>query len=260
MNRKLATGVWLNGTQMDALAAATAVTGEDASFVGARDAASSEREAQLEQEFEQRLADCPTLAYRVALGVLRNTAEAEDVAQEAMLRAYRNFHRLRDRDRFRAWLVRTAWRLALDRIRSAGRRERRERAVIEAPGDEAGIEGVLATREFERQLAAALDALPEKLRITIVLAAIEGYNTREVGKLLEIPEGTVKSRVHLARKQLAEALRPAGVAPTGCDSHDRVIQKRSSPVSAPNVSRRTETGRIGDDEESRRRDGGQVNR
>ena len=69
----------------------------------------------LEREFEQRLADCPTLAYRVALGVLRNAAEAEDVAQDAMLRAYRNFHRLRDRERFRAWLVRTAWRLALDR-------------------------------------------------------------------------------------------------------------------------------------------------
>ena len=55
------------------------------------------QDASLEREFERRLADCPTLAYRVALGVLRNSAEAEDVAQEAMLRAYRNFHRLRDR-------------------------------------------------------------------------------------------------------------------------------------------------------------------
>src|ERR1700735_1964446 len=79
------------------------------------------QDASLEREFERRLADCPTLAYRVALGVLRNTAEAEDVAQEAMLRAYRNFHRLRDRESFRAWLVRTAWRLGLDRIRGAGR-------------------------------------------------------------------------------------------------------------------------------------------
>src|SRR5580693_7392336 len=62
----------------------------------------------LAREFEQRLADCPKLAYRVALGVLHNTAEAEDVAQEAMLRAYRNFHRLRDRERFRGWLF--GWR------------------------------------------------------------------------------------------------------------------------------------------------------
>src|ERR1700689_4096743 len=83
------------------------------------------QDASLEREFEQRLADCPTLAYRVALGVLRNTAEAEDVAQEAMLRAYRNFHRLRDRHRFRGWLVRMAFRLALDRIRAKGRGGRR---------------------------------------------------------------------------------------------------------------------------------------
>jgi RNA polymerase sigma-70 factor (ECF subfamily) len=162
-------------------------------------------DASLEREFEQRLADCPTLAYRVALGVLRNTAEAEDVAQEAMLRAYRDFHRLRDRDRFRGWLVRTAWRLSLDRLRAAGRRERRERVAMEDLREAAG-EDAAASREFERHVAAALDELPEKLRIVMLLAAIEGYNTREVAKLLELPEGTVKSRMFLARKQLAERL------------------------------------------------------
>lgn len=161
----------------------------------------------LEREFEQRLADCPTLAYRVALAVLRNTAEAEDVAQEAMLRAYRNFHRLRERESFRAWLVRTAWRLALDRIRAAGRRERREQAAIDEHfSSEAKAENVAASRETDRHVAAAIDELPEKLRIVMVLAAIEGYNTREVASLLALPEGTVKSRLHLARKQLAESL------------------------------------------------------
>ena len=162
-------------------------------------------DASLEQEFEQRLADCPTLAFRVALGVLRNAAEAEDVAQEAMLRAYRNFHRLRDRDRFRGWLVRTAWRLALDRIRSAGRRERREQASVESDC-QVTVENAAASREFERRVAGALDELPEKLRIVMLLAAIEGYNTREVANLVGIPEGTVKSRLFLARKQLAEKL------------------------------------------------------
>lgn len=163
------------------------------------------RDASLEREFEVRLADCPLLAYRVALGVLRNTAEAEDVAQEAMLRAYRSFHRLRDRDRFRAWLVRAAWRLALDRIRSVGRRERREQAFFES-GSGGAIDNEADSREFQRHVAAALDALPEKLRIVMLLAAIEGYNTREVAKLVGIPEGTVKSRLFLARKQLAEKL------------------------------------------------------
>jgi RNA polymerase sigma-70 factor (ECF subfamily) len=196
VNQKLLTGVWLNGTEMDALAASLA-------------GSAVSPDASLEREFEQRLADCPTLAYRVALGVLRNPTDAEDVAQESMLRAYRNFHRLRDRESFRAWLVRTAWRLSLDRIRSAGRRERRERdAMLDQPP--AAVENVAATREFERHVAAALDALPEKLRIVMLLAAIEGYNTREVAKLLALPEGTVKSRLHAARKQLAQALRLDG--------------------------------------------------
>src|SRR6516165_10481276 len=62
------------------------------------------------EEFEARLVECGPLAYRVAQGVLRNTADAEDVAQEALLRAYRKFERLRDPSRFRAWLVRIVYR------------------------------------------------------------------------------------------------------------------------------------------------------
>jgi RNA polymerase sigma-70 factor, ECF subfamily len=197
VNRNHTDGVWLNEAVMDAWAT---------SFPGS---AVSQDES-LAREFDQRLADCPKLAYRVALGVLHNTAEAEDVAQEAMLRAYRNFHRLRDRERFRGWLVRATFRLALDRIRAKGRRERHEheatRATLNAQ-PAANVENLIASREVERQVAQALDALPEKLRIVMVLAAIEGYNTREVAKLAGLPEGTVKSRLFLARKKLAESLR-----------------------------------------------------
>lgn len=209
---------------MDAFAASlpgSAVSRDDSSVERAGISTAGTLESQLEQEFERRLADCPTLAYRVALGVLRNSAEAEDVAQEAMLRAYRNFHRLRDRDRFRGWLVRTAWRLALDRIRSTGRRERRERTAVEG-WTEARVDSAVATREFERRLATALDELPEKFRLVIVLAAIEGYNTGEVAKLLDIPEGTVKSRMHAARKKLAETLRRASISPAGCDADELI--------------------------------------
>ncbi len=70
------------------------------------------------REFEARLAECGPLAFRVARGILRNDADAEDVAQEALLRAYRRFDRLRDAQRFRGWLVRIVFRLALDRARS----------------------------------------------------------------------------------------------------------------------------------------------
>lgn len=193
MNRKPTAGVFPIGAEMDALAAS--LPGSAVNL-----------DASLEQEFERLLADCPMLAYRVALSVLRNTAEAEDVAQEAVIRAYHNFHRLRERESLRPWIVRVSWRLALDRIRAAGRRERREQAAFAAKRAAPGVEDVAASNEFERHVAAALDGLPEKLRLVMVLAAIEGYNTREVANLIGVPEGTVKSRLHLARKQLAEKL------------------------------------------------------
>ncbi len=169
--------------------------------------------ASLEREFEQRLADSSRLAFRVALGVLRHREDAEDVAQEAFVRAYRNFHRLRDRDRFRAWLARITWRLAIDRLRAAGRRARYEESAATertaagaSESAQPSVEQMEASREFQRRLDAAVDELPEKLRAVVLLAAIEGHDIHEVARLLEIPEGTVKSRLHRARKQLAEKL------------------------------------------------------
>jgi RNA polymerase sigma-70 factor, ECF subfamily len=156
-------------------------------------------------EFEQRLADCSQLAFRVAMGVLHNREDAEDVAQEAFIRAYRNFDRLRDRERFRGWLARIAWRLALDRIRASGRRERRELAAMQGP-PEPSVEDIAASSEFKAHLSRAMEELPEKLRKTLVLAAVEGHDLQEVGRLMGLPEGTVKSRLFLARKKLAEKL------------------------------------------------------
>src|SRR5215470_11261474 len=86
----------------------------------------------LEQEFETRLVESSTLAFRVAYGVLRHRQDAEDVAQEAFVKAYRGFSQLRDRERFRAWLVRMTWRLALDRRRGDRRRESRDTASAAA--------------------------------------------------------------------------------------------------------------------------------
>ena len=166
-------------------------------------------QADARREFEDRLAECGPLAYRVARGVLRNTADAEDVAQEALLRAYRRFDRLRDRNRFRAWLVRIAFRLALDRLRSGKRREVRDVlwSQPERQPPAATAEDLAASNEFQRHLENALAELPEKLRLVLLLAAMEGHTIEEIAALVGIPVGTVKSRIFLARKQLAEKLR-----------------------------------------------------
>jgi RNA polymerase sigma-70 factor (ECF subfamily) len=162
--------------------------------------------AAVRREFEERLAECGLLAYRVARGVLRNSADAEDVAQEALLRAYRRFHRLRDRNRFRAWLVRIAFRLALDRFRSGKRREQRE-ALWAQPVPRPTTEDLAASSEFQAHVDRALEALPDKLRLVLLLSAMEGHTHEEVAAILGLPLGTVKSRLFFARKQLAEKLR-----------------------------------------------------
>jgi len=159
----------------------------------------------LRREFEERLAECGRLAYRVARGVLRNDADAEDVAQEALLRAYRRFERLRDRARFRSWLVRISFRLAIDRVRSSRRREVRETQWWRTER-RPSTQDVAADREFREHLARAMDALPEKYRLVLLLAAMEGHSLEEVAEMLGLPVGTVKSRLFFARKQLAEQL------------------------------------------------------
>ena len=160
------------------------------------------------RDFEARVAECGPMAFRVARGVLRNTADAEDVAQEALLRAFQRFNRLRDRTRFRAWLVRISFRLAIDRVRSSQRRLLRETVWTALPSQPpANAEQLTAFTEFQLHLNAAVDALPEKYRMVLLLSAIEGYSTEEVAEMLGLPTGTVKSRLFFARKQLAEKLR-----------------------------------------------------
>jgi RNA polymerase sigma-70 factor, ECF subfamily len=161
----------------------------------------------LEQEFEARLAGCSALAYRVALGVLHSPADAEEVAQEAFVRAYRHFAELRQPERFQAWLVRVTWRLAIDRQRSRARRDRREQTAAVNEAAPVTVEETALGREFRSRLEQAVDSLPEKLRRVVILAAIEGYDMRETAALLDLPEGTVRSRLHRARKLLAEKLR-----------------------------------------------------
>ena len=161
----------------------------------------------LTREFHDRVADSSTLAVRVAYSVLRNQQDAEDVAQEVFVRAHRRFKSLRDPECFRAWIVRMTWRMALDWQRSRRRREAYEgRAGREArPIGDAREDAV--ERERAERLWKAIDALTPKLRIVLVLAAIQGESIKDVARLLRLPEGTVKSRLFDARDRLHSRLR-----------------------------------------------------
>jgi RNA polymerase sigma-70 factor, ECF subfamily len=171
----------------------------------------------LEREFEVRLVESSTLAVRVAYSVLRNREDAEDVAQEAFAKAYRSFRQLRERSAFRAWLVRMTWRLALDRQRGDRRRAARETRQADLPAASPWMPTPAETvieRERAARLWRAIDDLPEKLRVVVVLAAIEEHDVGEVARLLGLPGGTVKSRLFLARQQLRERLQCLAIDPT----------------------------------------------
>ena len=162
-------------------------------------------EEDLKQEFETRIAECSTLAFRVAYGVLRNREDAEDVVQEAFAKAYRSFSGLRERERFRSWIVKIAWRIALDTLRSRKRRIIREEVHAELRDTSDIVQSVVDHRRAD-EVWRAIDCLPEKMRIVIILANIEEHDTQEIASMLGVPEGTVKSRLFHARRQLKELL------------------------------------------------------
>ena len=160
----------------------------------------------IEREFEARVREASDLAIRVAFGVLRRREDAEEVAQEAFTKAYRHFAEIREAQAFRGWIVRATWRLAIDRWRADRRRNAREQ-VANGPALPPTAEDLALAAERSSRLWEAIDELPEKLRIVTVLAAIQGEDLHHVAALLEVPEGTIKSRLFLARKALAKRLR-----------------------------------------------------
>ena len=179
---------------------------DDASATWLRFSPALSRDARLEQAFAEQVRGCTDLAVRVGYSILRCREDAEEVAQEAFARAYRHYQDLRDTASFRAWIVRTTWRLAIDRWRSNRRRQAREQKAA-AAAEPRTAEQMAVESDRSARLWKAIEDLPDKLRIVIVLAAIEGHDVAEVARLLGVPEGTVKSRLFLARKGLGQRLR-----------------------------------------------------
>lgn len=164
-------------------------------------------EAERNDDFADRVRDSQRRVFQIAYSVLANPADAEEVAQEVFLRAYQNLGTLRDPARFRAWVNRIAFRLALNLQRTRHRQLARDTAwqVLRpnGAGEKAG-----AGEDLLNRLRSEIDRLPEKLRTVVLLCTVEDMDARSAAEVLGIPVGTVRSRLHLARKRLLEALNP----------------------------------------------------
>lgn len=159
-----------------------------------------------EADFAARLADSERRVFQIAYRVLGNAADAEEVAQEAFLRAHGRLGSLREPARFRAWVSRIAFRLALNRQRSRRRQLARETAWQAALPERLDGDRAAADRLYLERLRVEIARLPEKLRGVLLLSGVEGMDARETAAVLEIPVGTVRSRLHTARKRLLEVM------------------------------------------------------
>lgn len=146
--------------------------------------------------------------FRVAYAVLLNAHDAEDVVQETFLKLYRN-RGWQHLDNERAFLARVTWRIAVDR------RPRSSQSTCPAldasatddrPSPDPSPEQALLLSDQQAMVHSMIDALPEALRVPLVLSAFDELNSREIGGILGIPEGTVRTRLQHARQLLHQKL------------------------------------------------------
>jgi RNA polymerase sigma-70 factor (ECF subfamily) len=164
-------------------------------------------ERQSETGFSARVAENQRRVFHIAYGVLGNRADAEDVAQETFLHAYQKFSSLRESEKFRAWVNRIAFRLALNRQRGMRRRLARDHSWhVAGPGDAVDESHHAEQRLLLARLRSEIAELPEKFRQVLQLSVVEDMDANDVGLVLGIPAGTVRSRLHNAKKLLLEAM------------------------------------------------------
>ncbi len=145
--------------------------------------------------------------FGVALRMLRNRAEAEEVAQEVFLRVHRAIAGFRGEAKLSTWLYAIASRLCLNRLATGERRLAREgEESLERLRADADPAAHVERAELEAALQRAIDELPGERRIVVVLRDVEGLAYEEIAEALELPLNTVRSRLHRARMDLKEKL------------------------------------------------------
>jgi RNA polymerase sigma-70 factor, ECF subfamily len=166
-------------------------------------------------DFEAAAREHRPFLLQIAVASTRNASDAEDVVQEALMRGYRGLKRFRGDCPLRIWLSRIVVRVSINHHRSVARRVKRwvffadlesvyEDGSVQAfePPDPAGVvdcEVMLDVRKHVKRL-------PDEFRMPLLMLAVDGLTIPEIAAILEIPEGTVKSRIFYARKRLKETL------------------------------------------------------
>ena len=193
--------------------------------------------------------------YSAALRMTRNPSDAEDLVQETYLRAYRGFGGFQDGTNLKAWLYKILTNTFINTYRAKKRRP--EQVDLDDTEDFflyrrlGGLEAVEAQRSPESEVLdaipdelvkEALESLPEQFRMAVLLADVEGFSYKEIAEIMDVPIGTVMSRLHRGRKALQKQLwefgRERGLLPTvnGTDGHSG--PEGPAPEAAPETAAR----------------------
>ena len=173
-----------------------------------------------DEAFRQLITEYHPLAYGLAYRSLGDREDAEEVVQDAFVKIHEALAGFRGESSLKTWILRIVWRLSLnrrrDRARSPWRRlglhrtdEEAGERLSAAAGE--GPEARLLTRETQRLVREQIDELPPPLREVLILHGFEQLGYEEIARVLDIPVGTVSSRIHGARRRLAAALQRRGL-------------------------------------------------
>ncbi len=149
--------------------------------------------------------------FATILNVVKNRELAEDIIQEAYMKAFSKLDTLKDHNQFYAWIKRIALNLALNHFERAKRvvdveNEEDDTSYFERIPDGESPEEILVKDELKKYVRHFVDALPDKLRVVIILREIEDMSYEEIAEMMNIPIGTVRSRLFNARQMIKDRL------------------------------------------------------
>ncbi|MET0566633.1 MAG: sigma-70 family RNA polymerase sigma factor [Acidimicrobiia bacterium] len=157
--------------------------------------------------------------YSAAMRMTRNPADAEDLVQETFLKAYRAYHTFEEGTNLKAWLYRILTNTYINKYRKDSRRPSEvdlgsveDLYLYRNIGSEESAEAARTTEDrvldglVESDIKKAVEDLPENFRLPVLLADLEGFSYKEISDILDIPIGTVMSRLHRGRKAMQKSL------------------------------------------------------